>query len=249
LPAIPALQLPRAFTPSARRGLVRRDPALGPLMRALGPFALELRPAPSPFAALARAITFQQLHGTAARTIFGRVQERVGAGRAFTPAALLAVPDAELRAAGLSGAKTAAMKDLALKTQEGVVPSMARARALSDEALIERLIQVRGVGQWTVEMLLIFTLGRPDVLPVDDFAIRKGFMLWQGLPEMPRSRDVLAHGERWRPFRSVASWYLWRSLDAPPQAVATVPAAGRPTGTSRARKASESPAPSRKRSA
>jgi DNA-3-methyladenine glycosylase II len=174
-----------------------------------------MKPLHSPFAALAESIVYQQLHGRAAATIFGRLCERVGKGSAFTPEALLATPDTALREAGLSGAKMAALKDLAQKTREGAVPTLAQVRRMDDAELIERFTQVRGIGQWTVEMLLIFRLGRPDVLPVDDYAIRKGFMLMQGLKESPRPREVLEYGERWRPWRTVASWYLWRSLDTP----------------------------------
>lgn len=209
------LLLPEAFTPSARRALARADPALGALMRRVGPFRLQLKPLHSPFEALAESIVYQQLHGRAAASIFARLCERVGKGRKFTPEALLATPDAALHEAGLSGAKAAALKDLAQKTREGAVPSLAQVRRLSDAELIERFTWVRGIGQWTVEMLLIFRLGRPDVLPVDDYAIRKGFMLLQGLKESPRPREVLAYGERWRPWRTVVSWYLWRSLELP----------------------------------
>ena len=120
-----------------------------------------------------------------------------------------------LREAGLSGAKAAALRDLASKALEGEVPTLARARRMSDAGLVEHLTKVRGIGQWTVEMMLIFRLGRPDVLPVDDYGIRKGFMLTYGLSELPRPKELLAYGERWRPWRTVASWYLWRSLDVP----------------------------------
>jgi DNA-3-methyladenine glycosylase II len=207
--------LPEAFTLSARRALGRADPRMAELMRRVGPFRLQMKPLHSPFAALAESIVYQQLHGRAAASIFGRLCERVGTGTGFTPEALLAVPDPALREVGLSGAKTAALKDLAQKTKEGAVPTLAEVRRLGDAELIERFTQVRGIGQWTVEMLLIFRLGRPDVLPVDDFAIRKGFMLMQGLKEAPRPREVLVYGERWRPWRTVASWYLWRSLELP----------------------------------
>jgi DNA-3-methyladenine glycosylase II len=207
--------LPEGFTPAARRALARADPALAALMRRVGPFQLQMKPLHSPFAALAESIVYQQLHGRAAATIFGRLCERVGKGPAFTPEALLATPEPALREAGLSAAKMAAVKDLAQKTREGTVPTLAEVRRLEDAELIERFTQVRGIGQWTVEMLLIFRLGRPDVLPVDDYAIRKGFMLLQGLKESPRPREVLAYGERWRPWRTVASWYLWRSLELP----------------------------------
>jgi DNA-3-methyladenine glycosylase II len=145
------------------------------------------------------------------------VGERVGQGRRFTPQALMDVPDEELRAAGLSANKLAAMRDLARKSLDGTVPPLARVKRMDDAALIEHFTQVRGIGQWTVEMLLIFRLGRPDVLPVDDYGVRKGFMLAYGLPEMPRPKELLVHGERWRPWRTVASWYLWRATELPPE--------------------------------
>lgn len=210
-PAAP--RLPDDYSPTVRRALVRADPTLGALMKRVGPFRLQLTPLHSPFAALARSIVFQQLHGRAAATIFERVCERVGHGRRFTPEALLAVPEPALREAGLSANKLAALQDLARKTLDGTVPPLSRVRRMDDAALIEHFSQVRGIGQWTVEMLLIFRLGRPDVLPVDDYGVRKGFMLAYGLPDMPRPRDLLAHGERWRPWRTVASWYLWRATE------------------------------------
>ena len=210
-----ALALPEDFTPAARRALTRADPKLAELMKRVGPFRLQLKPHPSPFLALAESIVYQQLHGKAAAAIFARVLERVGAGRRFTPEALLNAPDAALREAGLSANKLAALRDLAQKTLEGDVPTLARARRMSDAELVEHLTHVRGIGQWTVEMFLIFRLGRPDVLPVDDFGVRKGFMLMRGLEAMPRPTELLEYGERWRPRRTVATWYLWRSLDNP----------------------------------
>ncbi|QRN95095.1 DNA-3-methyladenine glycosylase 2 family protein [Archangium violaceum] len=213
--AVPSTEslLPEGFTPAARRALAKADPVLGELMKRVGPFTMKVNSIQSPFLALAESIVYQQLTGKAAATIFGRVCERVGTGKRFTPEAVLAHPVEGLREAGLSGAKTAALKDLAAKALEGEVPTLARAKRMSDAELVEHLIKVRGIGQWTVEMLLIFRLGRPDVLPVDDYGIRKGFMLTYGLSELPRPKELLAHGERWRPWRTVASWYLWRSLD------------------------------------
>ncbi len=207
--------LPEGFTPAARRALAKADPTLGALMKRVGPLRLKVVSLQSPFAALAESIVYQQLTGKAAATIFARVCERVGQGRRFTPQAVLAQPVERLREAGLSGAKTAALRDLADKALQGEVPTLTRARRMSDAALVERLSQVRGVGQWTVEMLLIFRLGRPDVLPVDDYGIRKGFLRTYGLAELPRPKQLLAYGERWRPWRTVASWYLWRSLELP----------------------------------
>ncbi|WXH27812.1 DNA-3-methyladenine glycosylase [Myxococcus stipitatus] len=213
-PSAPSL-LPEAFTPQVRRTLTRADPKLGALMKRVGAFRFQLGPLHSPFAALAESIVYQQLHGKAAAAIFARVCERVGKGRRFTPQALLAASETELREAGLSANKLAALQDLARKSLDGTVPPLSRVRRMEDEELIEHCTQVRGIGQWTVEMLLIFRLGRPDVLPVDDFGVRKGFMLTYGLQEMPRPKALLEFGERWRPWRSVVSWYLWRATELP----------------------------------
>jgi DNA-3-methyladenine glycosylase II len=211
----PESLLPEGFTPAARRALTKSDPTLAALMKQVGPFRMKVNSIQSPFLALAESIVYQQLTGKAAATIFGRVCERVGTGKRFTPEAVLAHPVEGLREAGLSGAKTAALRDLAAKALEGEVPTLARARRMSDSELVEHLTKVRGIGQWTVEMLLMFRLGRPDVLPVDDYGVRKGFMRTYGLSELPRPKELLAYGERWRPWRSVASWYLWRSLELP----------------------------------
>lgn len=209
------IRYPSYYTPSVRRALSRADPTLGALMKSVGPFRLQVRPLHSPFGALAESIVYQQLHGKAAATIFGRVCERVGSGRKFTPEALLAVPDTSLREAGLSANKLAALQDLARKTLDGTVPPLAKVRRMDDAELIEHFTQVRGIGQWTVEMLLMFQLERPDVLPVDDYGVRKGFMKAYGLTEMPKPKALPAYGERWRPWRSVASWYMWRSAELP----------------------------------
>jgi DNA-3-methyladenine glycosylase II len=166
----------------------------------------------SPFHALFRAIVYQQLSGKAAATIMGRVMANFPA-RGFKPAAVLATPDSVFRTAGMSRAKVASVKDLASKTIDRTVPGLARLAKMDDEEIISRLIEVRGIGVWTVEMLLIFRLGRPDVLPVGDLGVRKGFMLTYGLKELPDSREMLEHGERWRPYRSVASWYMWRAVE------------------------------------
>ncbi|MBU8894222.1 DNA-3-methyladenine glycosylase 2 family protein [Corallococcus sp. H22C18031201] len=209
--------LPDAWSPAARRALVKADPVMGALMKKVGPLRLELTPLHSPFEALARAIVYQQLHARAASTIFGRVCERVGHGKAFTPAKVLATPETALREAGLSANKLAALLDLARKTEDGTVPPLARVRRMPDADLVDHFTQVRGIGPWTVEMLLIFRLGRPDVLPVDDYGVRKGFMLAYQQDEMPRPKALLEFGERWRPWRTVASWYLWRATELPPE--------------------------------
>ena len=205
--------LPEGFTPAARRALVKADPTLGALMKQVGPFRMKVNSIHSPFLALAESIVYQQLTGKAAATIFGRVCERVGKGRRFTPEAVLAHPVESLREAGLSGAKTAALRDLSAKALEGEVPTLARAKRMSDAELVEHLIKVRGIGQWTVEMLLIFRLGRPDVLPSEDFGVRKGLAVALRRRELPAPDEVRARGARWRPYRTAASWYLWRAAE------------------------------------
>lgn len=180
------------------------------LIAAVGPFTLELRPG-TPFQGLMRSIVYQQLAGRAAAAIHGRLLALFPRKRA-TPDRLLALSDAQLRGAGLSGSKMEALRDLARNAGSGVVPTMATLKTLSDEQIVERLTEVRGIGQWTVEMLLIFRLGRPDVLPVDDYGVRKGFARAYRR-EMPKPKELLTFGEIWRPFRSVASWYLWRAVE------------------------------------
>ena len=176
------------------------------------PFSMEIRAMHNPFESLARNIIYQQLHGNAAAAIHQRVRDLFGKSR-LAPQDIISAPEEILRGAGLSAAKTVAIKDLAAKSLDGTVPSLARLRRMKDEEIIERLTEVRGIGRWTVEMLLIFRLGRPDVLPVDDFAVRKGFTLLYGLKEQPKPKELLKYGERWRPFRSVASWYMWRASE------------------------------------
>lgn len=188
------------------------DPPLAALIERVGDYRLLLRDMQSPFRGLLRAIVFQQLSGKAAATIHGRVKA-LFPDHTPTPELLLAMPDEQLRAAGLSRSKVAAVKDLAAKTLAGIVPASDRLAELHDEEIIERLVSVRGIGRWTVEMLLIFNLGRPDVLPVTDLGIRKGFMLTYGLDVLPAPAYIRSHGERWAPYRSVASWYLWRATD------------------------------------
>ena len=198
----------------AVRHLCAADKTLARLIKKVGPFKLTPKRR-QPFQALVSAVTHQQLNGTAAMTILKRVLAIYPGKRFPTPEDLLATPDERLRAAGLSRAKTAAIKDLADKTLSGVVPTLRAVSKMSDAELIERLTSVRGVGPWTVEMLLMFTLGRPDVLPVTDFGVRKGFAVTYGLADLPTPKDLLAHGERWRPHRTTAAWYLWRALELP----------------------------------
>jgi len=200
-----------------KRKLSRVDPVLANLMRAAGKFTHVPNAEHTPFHALARAIAHQQLNGTAAESIFGRfvgLYPSNGATVALLEAELvLATPDEKLRAVGLSFAKIAGIKDLAQKTIDGTVPPYEILHTLADEEIIERLTQVRGIGRWTVEMLLMSRLGRPDILPVDDFGVRNGFRLAYGLRGMPTTRALAEYGARWAPFRSVAAWYLWRAVD------------------------------------
>ena len=193
--------------------LSEADVQMGRLIERIGPFRLEVRGMLSPFQALMRAIVYQQLSGKAAATIYGRVVALFPDEQPPEPQHLLNVSEDMLRSAGLSRAKTAAVRDLAAKTLDGTVPSLTALRAMDDEEIIARLTAVRGVGRWTAEMLLIFRLGRPDVLPVHDLGVRRGFQRTYGLDSLPPPKSLLAHGDRWRPYRSVASWYLWRAAD------------------------------------
>jgi 3-methyladenine DNA glycosylase/8-oxoguanine DNA glycosylase len=186
---------------------------MGRLIAKVGPCTLAPRKRRSPFESLVRSVVYQQLNGTAAATILGRVKALYPNRRFPTPQEILATPDERLRGAGLSRAKTAAIKDIAAKTISGVVPTARAILGMSDAEILERLTSVRGVGPWTVEMLLIFTLGRADVLPVTDYGVRKGFALTYKRKELPAPRELLEYGEKWRPHRTTAAWYLWRALD------------------------------------
>jgi DNA-3-methyladenine glycosylase II len=194
----------------AATALAASDPVLAQVIARVGACPLAPRPQVDLFEPLLRSIVYQQLHGKAAAAIHGRV---VALMAAPTAASLQAVPDALLRAAGLSGNKIRAVRDLAARALDGTVPTAAEAAALGDEDLIARLVKVRGIGPWTVQMLMIFYLGRPDVMPVADFGVRKAFSLLyrRGRPCTPEA--ILRHAKRWRPYRSTATWYLWRSLD------------------------------------
>jgi len=203
------------MTHDALEHLTRADKTLGKLIRRVGPCTLDPKPRRSPFEALVKSVTFQQLNGRAAATIFGRVKALYPHRRFPTPEDLLATPDDRLRSAGLSRAKAAALKDLAAKTLEGIVPTARAIRAMTDEDIVERLTVVRGIGPWTVEMLLMFTLGRPDVLPVTDYGVRNGFARVYGRKELPKPEELRQFGERWRPYRTTAAWYLWRALELP----------------------------------
>jgi DNA-3-methyladenine glycosylase II len=210
---------------AARVHLTAADPVLGALIGQIGPCRLMPDRKREPYEALVSAIAHQQLHGRAAAAILARLATlgtaTLGTGTGSTgtgstcpaPAALLSLSDASLRGCGFSGAKIAALRDIAVRTLDGTVPGRRAAAKLSDAELIERLVSIRGVGRWTVEMLLIFTLGRPDIFPVDDFGVREGYRIIHDLAEQPRPRAFSAIGEAYAPYRSTAAWYLWRAAD------------------------------------
>jgi DNA-3-methyladenine glycosylase II len=191
--------------------LAVKDPLLAPLIKETQEFRVEKDGAAGPYEVLVEAITHQSISGKAAATIFSRVKALGSNGRIPTPQEMVKLRKPALRKAGLSGAKILAMKDLAKKTIEGVVPTLEQANQLSDEELVKRLVSVRGIGAWTVEMFLIFRLGRPDVLPIHDLGVRKGWAITYGKKHMPKPKELLKFGERWRPYRTVASWYMWRA--------------------------------------
>jgi len=193
--------------------LEKADPVMRRVIRLIGPCTLEPQTRRAPFESLVRAVAHQQLNGTAAETILRRFLAHFPARRFPRPEDLADIPDEAIRAAGFSQAKMRAIRDIAEKTRGGVVPTGRQIVRLSDEEIIERLTACRGVGRWTVEMLLIFQLGRPDVLPADDFGVRQGFMHAFKLPAQPKPKELLAHGERWAPHRTTAAWYLWRIAD------------------------------------
>lgn len=212
---------PRYDSALAIRELTAADPVLGRLIERAGPYTLRLKSQHSPFEALLESIIYQQLHGKAAAAILKRLLTFFGELHP-SPEHLIAAPDDRLRGCGLSASKLLALRDLAAKTIDGTVPTLAQIRRLSDEEIVERLTKVRGIGPWTVQMLLIFRLGRPDVLPVTDYGVRKGFALtFKRLPKskpfdatmLAKADEMVRRGQRWHPWRSVASWYLWRACD------------------------------------
>ncbi len=205
--------------------LSRVDRRLARIIARSGPCHLQRETTQSIFEALLESIIYQQLNGKVAATITGRVKalfpentKRIRTRRGLvdgfpTPEQILAAPEELLRSAGLSRNKMLAIRDLAAKTVDGTVPTIKQANRMSDDELVERLVTVRGIGRWTVEMLLIFRLGRPDVFPVDDYGVRKGFAKMRKLAELPKPKELMPLGEKWRPYRSVASWYLWRAAE------------------------------------
>ena len=195
---------------AATKHLAATDERLARLIEETLPFQIDLEDSPSPYETLLESIAYQSISGKAAATIFGRVKA-LSSGAIPKPQKMLKLKKSVLRNAGLSGAKIVAMKDLAQKTIDGVVPTLEQAEKMSDEELVERLVSVRGIGAWTVEMFLIFRLGRPDVLPVHDLGVKKGWAITYGKKHMPKPKELLAFAERWRPYRTVASWYMWRA--------------------------------------
>jgi DNA-3-methyladenine glycosylase II len=192
--------------------LSAKDEKLAELVANTVPFQTDSGQLQSPYEALLESIAYQSISGKAAATIFGRIKALSGNARPPAPEQMLKLRKSVLRKAGLSGAKILAMKDLAKKTIEGIVPSREDAEKLSDEELVERLVSVRGIGAWTVEMFLIFNLGRPDVLPIHDLGVKKGWAVAYGKKHMPKPKELLSFGEQWRPYRTVASWYMWRAF-------------------------------------
>jgi 3-methyladenine DNA glycosylase/8-oxoguanine DNA glycosylase len=194
--------------------LKNADPKMAALIEQVGPCAMQIRHHHSIFYSLLRAITYQQLAGAAASKIFARVEQCCSAnGSQPTPEQVMAATDEALRGAGLSRNKLAAIRDLAAKTLDGTVPELKAVRRMGDEEIIERITQVRGIGRWTVEMLLMFRLGRMDVLPVDDYGVRKGAQVTYRMRKLPDKKRLTKVAEKWRPWRSVGSWYMWRAAD------------------------------------
>ncbi len=206
------------MTPEAHTHLSKQCAVMRRLIREHGPCGLAPEAGRTPFVSLVTAVAHQQLHGKAAETILKRFRGLFG-GKFPTAAKLAGVEDDALRGCGFSRAKTAALRDIAAKTLDGTVPGTRAIMKMDDEEIIARLTSVRGVGRWTVQMLLIFKLGRHDVLPVDDFGVRAGYRTAFGLAELPTPKELLAYGERWRPHATTAAWYLWRAADSAKSAV------------------------------
>lgn len=201
------------MTAAALKHLSAVDPVMRRLIREVGACGLEPETWRSPFQSLVQAVAHQQLNGTAANTILTRFKKLFPKRRFPKPEELAQVTDEQIRACGFSFAKIAAIRDIAAKTLDGTIPGSRAIAKLSDEEIIARLTEARGVGRWTVEMLLIFQLGRADVLPVDDFGVRNGFRLAYKKREMPKPKALAAFGEKWQPHRTTAAWYLWRAVD------------------------------------
>jgi DNA-3-methyladenine glycosylase II len=202
------------FGETVTRRLSEADPILAKVIEQVGPCSLSPAVRINLFQALLRSIIYQQLHGKAAAAIHSRVLAAFG-GEKAKAAALLEIPDEVFRAAGLSANKLKSVRDLAARTLDGTIPNAKIVATLDDDELVERLTSVRGIGPWTVHMLMIFHLGRPDIIPTGDYAIRKAFSLLYRRGRAITPDSLLRHSRRWQPYRSAASWYLWRSLDLP----------------------------------
>ena len=198
----------------ARKHLAASDPRFAALIARAKPFAPGAAVLVRPFDALAESIAYQQLSGKAAATIWGRVRALYPRRKWLDPKQVLGTTDETFRACGLSRSKTAALKDLAAKTIDGTVPTASELGRMGDEEIIARLTAVRGIGRWTVEMLLLFDLGRLDVWPAADYGVQKGYAKTFGKRKLPKPKELVKIGEKWRPYRSVAAWYFWRALDA-----------------------------------
>jgi 3-methyladenine DNA glycosylase/8-oxoguanine DNA glycosylase len=196
----------------AHAHLSKTDKRLAGVIERVGKFEFKLDECDSVYESLLEAIMHQSIAGKAAQAIYARIKALGTDGRCPTPQELLRVSKPKLRKVGLSRAKVASVRDLAQKTIDGVVPTIEAAEKMSDQELIDRLISVRGIGAWTVEMFLIFRLGRPDVLPIHDYGVQKGWAITYRKKFMPKPKDLLKFGERWRPYRTVASWYMWRAV-------------------------------------
>jgi DNA-3-methyladenine glycosylase II len=183
------------------------------LIRQAGPYSLNPERGVGPYEALVQAVAHQQITGQAARTILGRFYALYGADCCPEPARLVETPEEALRGCGFSRAKAASLKDIAARTLDGTIPPRRALARMKNETIIERLVEARGVGRWTAEMFLMFTLGRPDVLPVDDYGIRLGYKIAYGKRKLPKPASLAKLGERWAPYRTTASWYLWRAVD------------------------------------
>ena len=202
--------MPRVSAAAATAEVASRDPVMARLIERAGPLKIRAPRDPDPFVELAQAIAYQQLAGRAAAAIWGRVAAMFDGG--MTPERVLATPDPAFRAAGFSAAKTRSVKDLAEKSLTGVVP-LDRLRRMSDDEVVARLSEVRGIGRWTAEMFLIFTLRRMDVWPVLDYGVRNGYRIAYRLPDLPAPKALEGEGDRFRPYRTVAAWYCWRAVD------------------------------------
>jgi 3-methyladenine DNA glycosylase/8-oxoguanine DNA glycosylase len=204
-----------SFEPAGAIAHLRQaDPALAAVIDAVGPFGMELKVSRTVFRSLAEAIVYQQLSTKAAATIYGRLEALYPrAKNGFTPAHILRTPDEALRGVGLSRAKVLALRDLAQRVAGKELPTLDEAHLLEDDALVERLVAVRGIGRWSAEMFLMFRLGRPDVLPFDDYSLRKAYATAFRKRALPTPQALARAGEKWRPYRTVASWYLWQTLN------------------------------------